>query len=423
MKGFEPYPQYKDSGVEWLGEIPESWITGRLKHLLTIRGGQDHKQVESEEQTPIPVIGSGGQFSYAVKPLYEGESVLLGRKGTIDKPLYVTGRFWTVDTMFYSEIHEHADGKFAYYAATTIPFGLYSTNTALPSMSQFDLSNHLIVFPGKSDQSQIARFLDHETGKIDGLIAEQEKLIELLKEKRQATISHAVTKGLNPDAPMKDSSVEWLGEVPEHWEIKPMKYMAKLNPAKSAYKGETGIACSFVPMEKLKTGSLELNETRVISEVFSSYTYFEENDVLCAKVTPCFENRNTAIATGLTNGVGFGSSEINVFRPFSINGSFLYFRLLENTLVEYWTSQMTGAGGLRRVPTETVETFKIAVPPNEEQIQIAQHLDRETAKLDTLLTEALRGIDLLKERRSALISAAVTGKIDVRNWKSEGEAT
>lgn len=202
-----------------------------------------------------------------------------------------------------------------------------------------------------------------------------------------------------------------------------MKYMAKLNPAKSAYKGETGIACSFVPMEKLKTGSLELNETRVISEVFSSYTYFEENDVLCAKVTPCFENRNTAIATGLTNGVGFGSSEINVFRPFSINGSFLYFRLLENTLVEYWTSQMTGAGGLRRVPTETVETFKIAVPPNEEQIQIAQHLDRETAKLDTLLTEALRGIDLLKERRSALISAAVTGKIDVRNWKSEGEAT
>lgn len=183
----------KDSGVEWLGEVPKHWKSGRLKHLITIRGGQDHKAVESKEPTAIPVIGSGGQFSYANQHLYEGESVLLGRKGTIDKPLYITGKFWTVDTMFYSEIHECANGKFVHYAATNIPFDLYSTNTALPSMSQFDLSNHAAVFPDKKEQTEIVKYLDRETAKLDTLLSEAQRGIELLKERRSALISAAVT--------------------------------------------------------------------------------------------------------------------------------------------------------------------------------------------------------------------------------------
>ncbi|MCH8493680.1 MAG: restriction endonuclease subunit S [Idiomarina sp.] len=192
-KGLDPNVPMKDSGVEWLGDVPEHWDIGRLKHLLRIRGGQDYKAVESDNPADYPVIGSGGQFTYAKSFLYEGESVLLGRKGTIDKPLYIKGKFWTVDTMFFTEILPRAYGKFAYYLATTIPFGLYSTNTALPSMSQFDLANHKLPIPPVSEQAQIALYLDERIRKIDALTNEATKSIRYMNERRSALISAAVT--------------------------------------------------------------------------------------------------------------------------------------------------------------------------------------------------------------------------------------
>ncbi|SEF88312.1 type I restriction enzyme, S subunit [Marinobacterium lutimaris] len=130
--------------------------------------------------------------------------------------------------MFYTEIQRNTYPRYLYYCALTIPFGFYSTSTALPSMTQEDLGSNVFPFPSFSEQETIAKFLDHETTKIDTLIEKQQQLIKLLKEKRQAVISHAVTKGLNPDAPMKDSGVEWLGEVPEHWDVGCIKQFAKI---------------------------------------------------------------------------------------------------------------------------------------------------------------------------------------------------
>ena len=228
MAKYKAYPEYKDSGVEWLGEIPKDWRLCRLKNLATIKNGQDYKSVQAEEG--YPVMGSGGQFTFANKYMYNKPSVLLGRKGTIDKPLYINEPFWTVDTMYYTELNKGVDAKYLYYLALTIQFSRYSTNTALPSMTQEHLSNYKFTTPGsKSDHKQIALFLDYETAKIDKLIIKQQQLIELLKEKRQAVISHAVTKGLNPDAPMTDSGVEWLGSIPEHWNTAtPIKYLSSL---------------------------------------------------------------------------------------------------------------------------------------------------------------------------------------------------
>src|SRR5690606_27795133 len=138
-------------------------------------------------------------------------SVLLGRKGTIDKPLYINEPFWTVDTMYYTDVQKDIDVKYFYYLAKTILFDRYSTNTALPSMTQENLNNFEFAIPSEfEERKNIRKFLDYETAKIDTLIAKQEKLIELLKEKRQAVISHAVTKGLNPTVAMKDSGVEWI---------------------------------------------------------------------------------------------------------------------------------------------------------------------------------------------------------------------
>lgn len=223
---FPAYQDYQDSGVEWLGEVPSHWEVATLKRLLDIQNGADHKHVEQEDG--YPVIGSGGQFTCASDYLFDGESVLLGRKGTVDKPLYVTGRFWTVDTMYWSKIRSGTNGRFAFYKALTIPFSYYSTNTALPSITKTALNGHLVARPPLAEQVAIATFLDRETAKIDGLIDEQRRLIALLKEKRQAVISHAVAKGLDPDASMKDSGIEWLGEVPAHWTATSLKYLISL---------------------------------------------------------------------------------------------------------------------------------------------------------------------------------------------------
>lgn len=208
----------------------------------------------------------------------------------------------------------------------------------------------------------------------------------------------------------KNSGVEWLGEIPNHWGVVPIKHLAILNPKKSTLSQDLmPDECSFVPMEKLKFNSLVLDEKKVIKDVYDGYTYFENEDILVAKVTPCFENNNTAIAKDLINGVGFGSSEIFVLRVNNkINNRYLFYRLLETIFISVATAAMTGAGGLRRVPAETINTYPIAVPDINEQTQIANFLDYETAQIDTIIEKQQTLIQLLKEKRQAVISHAVT---------------
>lgn len=416
MTKYKAYPEYKNSGVEWLGDVPKHWAICRLKNLATIKNGQDYKSVQVEDG--YPVMGSGGQFTFASKYMYDKPSVLLGRKGTIDKPLYINKPFWTVDTMYYTELNEGFDAKYLYYLALTIQFSRYSTNTALPSMTQEHLSNYKFVVPKiESERNKITEFLDHETAKIDNLIEKQQQLIELLKEKRQAVISHAVTKGLNPDVPMKDSGVEWLGEVPEHWLCTKIKHIALLTPKKSAASFKPNDECTFIPMDKLKRNSLVTDESKFIREVINGYTYFEENDLLLAKVTPCFENKNIAVASGLVNRVGFGSTEIYVLRPTKkVRVNYLLYRLQEDNFIRAATGAMTGAGGLKRVPSDFLLNYPIAIPPKSEMDAIVDYLGEQEARYDLVEKNATNAVQLLQERRTALISAAVTGKIDVRDW-------
>ena len=208
----------------------------------------------------------------------------------------------------------------------------------------------------------------------------------------------------------KDSGVEWLGEIPAHWQISPFKHMAELNPKKSSLdKSFLSKQCSFLPMEKLKFNEIRLDETRLISDVYDGYTYFENDDVLMAKVTPCFENKNLAVAKNLLNAVGFGSSEIYVLRvKANLHNQFLFYRLQEDGFMDIAIAAMSGAGGLKRVPAEVVNSYVAAFPSLAEQQQIADFLDHETAKIDTLITKQEQLIELLKEKRQAVISHAVT---------------
>ena len=164
-RGLNPNVKMKDSGVEWIGEIPEHWEVKRLKHVLNINNGADYKHIQTDEG--FPVIGSGGQFAYASQYMFDGEVVFLGRKGTIDKPLYFNGKFWAVDTMFYALPKNRYSAKFLYFVATTIPFSFYSTATALPSMTQSDLNNHKVSLPSIKEQNQIVEYIEGITKKLD----------------------------------------------------------------------------------------------------------------------------------------------------------------------------------------------------------------------------------------------------------------
>ncbi|MDI3368836.1 restriction endonuclease subunit S [Pseudomonas sp. V104_10] len=413
---FPTYEKYRDSGVEGGGAVPEHWTLGSLKHMAWIRNGRDYKDVESPDGE-YPVIGSGGQFANATRYLYDGESVLLGRKGTIDKPLYIHGRFWTVDTMFYTEVALGASAKFLYYNALTIPFQFYSTSTALPSMTQGDLLNHPCAIPPAEEQAQIARFLDHETAHIDALIEEQQRLIELLKEKRQAVISHAVTKGLDPTVPMKSSGVKWLGEVPAHWVCTDLKRFAEVQSG-YAFSSEdfTDEGVAVIRIGDIQTdGSVSTEGCKRIVDRDGTYARFSvaRGDLLMAMTGATigkagwYENDEPAY---LNQRVGaFRSSD-------GLSMHFLAYIIQSHGYQEH--IKLTAFGGAQpNISDAGMLSYPSAVPPLEEQIKISKHLEFLLQHVSRVIAGAEQSISLLQERRSALISAAVTGKIDVRDWQ------
>ena len=233
-------------------------------------------------------------------------------------------------------------------------------------------------------------------------------------------INQVVTKGLDPNVEMKPSGVEWIGEIPKHWEVFKVKHVGLSNPSKhnpkTACLKEAPVV--FLPMERVHTDGTIDQELRLpYSQLKNGYTYFEEGDILIAKVTPCFENGKIVLIKDLATSVGFGSTEFIVIRPNTqkVFPPFLFYLLYNEPLRSIGKHFMTSAIGLKRVPTEFVENFQLPIPAYQEQIQIANFLDRKTQQIDELIAAEQRKIELLKEYRQSLISEAVTSKIDVRN--------
>jgi len=408
MSHYTPYPAYKDSGVEWIGQVPAHWRCLRLKRLAVIYNGQDYKDV-ADPTGEIPVMGSGGEFARASRPLFDGESVLLGRKGTIDRPLYMKGPFWPVDTMFYTQIDEGADGRFVYYAALNIPFDRYSTNTALPSMTQEDLSSHLLAAPKKDEQSAIAAALDHETARIDALIAKKTRFIELLKEKRQALITHAVTKGLDPSVTMKDSGVAWIGDVPEHWEIVPSTWLF-VESNERAHADDEHLSATqkygVIPLAEYER--LEGRQVTHAVKNLEQRKHVEiDNFVISMR---SFEG---GIERVRARGCVRSSYVVLLAEPGADVGFFTYL-LKSSTYIQGLQATSSFIRDGQDLSYANFRQVKMPAPTISEQKAIAAHLDRCVARIDALTSKTEQSIALLKERRSALITAAVTGQIDLR---------
>ncbi|WP_342320226.1 restriction endonuclease subunit S [Burkholderia pseudomallei] len=401
------YSHYKNSGVNWLGTVPAHWSILPFKRLIDIQNGQDHKAVMQADG--FPVFGSGGVFAYASDYLYDGEAILLGRKGTIDKPLYVTGKFWTVDTMYWSKIRPGVCGKFAYYVALSIPFDYYSTNTALPSMTKSALNSHLIAYPPLEEQTAICAFLDRETRKIDELIVEQEKLVTLLAEKRQATIVHAVTRGLRRDAPMKDSGVAWMGKIPAHWGVCQSRRMFSVR-SEPALASDRMLTASQKYGVLFQSDFVEMEGRRVVEVIMGveNLKHVEPNDFIISM-------RSFQGGIEWCKLRGSTSFHYVMLKPIKgVHPPFFAHLLKSMTYVQALraTTDLIRDGQELRYSNFT--QVDLPLVPLEEQKAIAEFLDRELSKFDKLSAEAITAIELLRERRKALVSAAVTGQIDAR---------
>ena len=446
------YPAYKDSGVEWLGEVPEHWRISSLKRLTTRISSGKTPLGGSETYVAEGVLFLRSQNVYDeglrlddvvfIAPEVD-ESMASSRVKPGDILLNITGasigRTCAVPADFPpANVNQHVCAIrlsfpeivafltwFMKAISVKAQIDLAQTGAAREGLNFAQIGQLQLALPSQQEALGIAAFLDHETAKIDTLIAEQKSLIALLKEKRQAVISHAVTKGLNPDVPMKDSGVEWLGEVPEHWIHYRLAYACTLivdgthHSPESLSQGDY----LYVTAKNIKESGFDFSDATYVAAEAHKEIYdrcpVRAGDVLYIK-------------DGATAGVAMVNTKIE---EFSLLSSVAMLRVAEGLLDSRFLAYQLNSRGFRsdalakvlggamtRFTLDAISRFIVVVPRIEEQLAIVSFLDRETAKLTTLTSEAKNTVALLRERRSALISAAVTGKIDVRDRVSQEAA-
>ena len=301
-------------------------------------------------------------------------------------------------------------------------FAVLANGLTRVGLGQYELDNVELPFPPIAEQTAIAAFLDRETGKIDELVAEQRRLMELLKEKRQAVISHAVTRGLNPAAPLKPSGIEWLGDVPKHWEVGPLKRYWSVTDCKhvTAEFVEDGIPLASI--REVQSRWVALENAKCTTEHF--YDLLIEGG-RCPSPGDLIFSRNATVGEvaqvpAVHPRFAMGQ-DVVLLRKLSPEYSSDYLQHVTRSpiIIQQLANMMIGST-FKRINVEEIRSFVVPSPPLAEQAEIAAFLEIETAKLDTLTAEAQRAIDLLQERRTALISAAVTGQIDVRSTSQRG---
>ncbi len=429
------YPEYKASGVEWLGEVPGHWDVLPTKRLFR-RCKDLNTGMICDNRLALTMSGviprdlddlDGLQASeFETYQIFQKDDLAFK---LIDLQNIKTSRVGIVPT---TGIMSPAYIRLAASSNYSLPRYFYWYFTDLYNQQVFNqlgggvrqtMGPEELLFlpisvPTLEEQGCVADFLDRETGKIDALIAEQRRLVELLAEKRQAVISHAVTKGLNPNAKMKDSGIEWLGEVPEHWEVNRLKFVATVQTGIAKGKDNAGkdtISVPYLRVANVQDGYLDLEDVATIDIPLESLDRYrlQSGDVLMneggdfdklgrghvwrCEVDPCIHQNH-----------------VFAVRPHSISSEWLNLVTGTNYAQFYFMTRSKQSTNLASISSTNIMELPVVCPPDEEQATIATFLNKESTKFDTLTAEANRAIELLQERRSALISAAVTGKIDVR---------
>ena len=432
---FKPYPAYKDSGVEWLGEIPAHWRALALKRIGDLQAGAgfpDDEQGVQDEEIPFFKVGDMGAPGNEREMLVHqhsvsrstarrlrahvfpagtivfakvGAALLLNRRRLIARPS-------CLDNNMMGFMPDDCDATWALYWLTGLDMGRLANPGAVPSVNEGQMRETPAAVPPLPEQRAIAAFLDRETARIDTLVAKKERLIALLQEQRTALITRAVTKGLDPTVPMKDSGVEWLGEIPAHWEVKKVKRLCLVRRGASPRPIEDPI---YFDDEG------EYAWVR-IADVTASERYLEHTT---QRLSPLGKSKSVALEPGellVSIAATVGKPVITKIKC-CIHDGFVYFvELHENREFLYYVfscgEPYKGLGKLGtqlNLNTDTIGDIYLPRPSGAEQEVTAAFLDRETARIDALIATVRDAIHRLKELRTALISAAVTGKIDVRS--------
>ncbi|GBU09172.1 restriction modification system DNA specificity domain-containing protein [Gammaproteobacteria bacterium] len=412
MSRYKAYEKYKDSGIEWLGDIPEHWRISKHKYIAKFQKGKNPSLLmDNNLKGTLKYLSMDflrGNSSSLLFAKAESNSYVAKKNQTLiiwdgsNAGEFVKAEEGIVSsTMAASELISSIEINYYWFACVCLEPEMRrcANGMGIPHVDGEELKESILTIPLDAEQIQIAAFLDHETAKIDDLIDKQQQLIALLKEKRQAVISHAVTKGLNPDVVMKDSGVEWLGDVPAHWDVKKLKYL-----------------CS------LQTG--DKNTEDAIDD--GDYPFFVRSQIV-ERLNSYTADCEAVLTAG--DGVGVGKvfhyivgkfdfhQRVYMMNNFkSVTGKY-FFRYLENMF-----HKVALDGGAKstvdslRMPV--FMNFQFTVPPKSEQNHIISFIEANNMIFDNITLKTARAIQLLQERRTALISAAVTGKIDVRKWLS-----
>lgn len=417
---YKPYPEYKDSGVELLGKVPSHWQRLPLKYLVDMKSGESITATDIEQEGNYPVFGGNGLRGYTSAFTHTGSYILIGRQGALCGNVnYAVGQFWASEHALVVTAKKPINIKWLGELLRAMDLNQYSITAAQPGLSAEALLNLQIALPSEPECESIAAFLDYETARIDRLIAQQQRLIELLKEKRQAVISHAVTKGLNPDVPMKYSGVEWLGQVPEHWVVARLKQVIESGSSISYGIVQPGDALDegvpFIQTTNISQGKLALEALPKTSKsIEKSYPRSRLNggEVILgirASIGAAYVVPEELKGANLSRGVArIQPSDL-------ISSEFLVWFFQTNAVEQYWGLNKQGST-FSEVSIETVRELSVVIPSDKEQLEICSYVQSISSKFKSLIDSAEMQNKLLIERRTALISAAVTGKIDLRDW-------
>ncbi len=442
MSHYKPYPAYKNSGVEWLGEVPEHWVVARFRDVCTsictgpfgtalgndayVAGGVpviNPSHIVNEQCCPDDEISISVETAERLKfwTMQVGD-IVTARRGELGRSAVITPEQdgWICGTGSL-RVRPMPDRVTARYLHTVLQsnyardwLNLSSVGSTMANLNEGILGQLPVALPEVAEQKEIATHLDRETARIDALVAKKTRFIELLREKRQALITHAVTKGLDPSVKMKGSGVEWLGEVPEHWELVPLKYLTPsltvgivVNP--SDYVSDEGLP--FLYGGDIGEGEIYAETARRISREDSqrnAKTRLMAGDLVTVRVG----------APGVTAVVppeceGGNCASVMLIRRGHFESDWLCY-VMNSRVVRYQVEVVQYGAAQEQFNISHAVDFLIPVPPREEQAAIAFALNQERKRVDALLRKTEHSITLLKERRSALITAAVTGQIDLR---------
>lgn len=424
----------KDSQIPWLGDIPAEWELKRFKNLFRIQKriagklGFDVLSITQKGIRKKDTVSGDGQLSMdyskyqIVKPGDFAMNSMDLLTGFVDISRYhgVTSPDYRVFTLE----DESCDPRYqlyllqlCYIAKIFYPLGQGAAQLGRWRLPTEAFSEFVGPVPPLPEQTQIAKFLDHETAKIDRLIEKQEALIRLLKEKRQAMISHAVTKGLNPHAPLKDSGIKWLGQVPAHWSFGPLKRFWDVIDCKHVTVPFLESGFRIASVMEVRNFELDLTDAFRTSEEFYRLMTDGGRKPQRGDIIYCRNTANTGTSAYVHTDEPFAmGQDVVLIKSRSRNGRYLNYVLHGDSMSKQLDTLMVGST-FKRINVAEIRMLSVPCPPSAEQDAIVAFIEKEAPIFERLIGNAERAATLLRERRTALISAAVTGKIDVRHWQ------